>query len=36
MQTNEQESLQIYLQQISQIPLISVQDEIDLAKEIKK
>ena len=36
MQNTEQESLQIYLQQISQIPLITVQDEIDLAAEIKK
>jgi len=36
MQNSEQESLQIYLQQISQIPLITVQDEIDLAAEIKK
>ena len=36
MQYSEQESLQIYLQQISQIPLITVQDEIDLAAEIKK
>ncbi len=36
MQSNEQESLQIYLQQISQIPLITVQDEIELAAEISK
>ena len=35
MQNHEQESLQIYLQQISEIPLISVQDEIDLASKIK-
>ncbi|MBP51973.1 MAG: RNA polymerase subunit sigma [Opitutae bacterium] len=35
MQNHEQESLQIYLQQISEIPLISVQDEIDLAAKIK-
>lgn len=35
MQENEQESLQIYLQQIAQIPLITVQDEIDLAAEIQ-
>ena len=35
MQESEQESLQIYLQQIAQIPLITVQDEIDLAAEIQ-
>ncbi len=34
MQTQEKESLDIYIQQISKIPLISVQDEIDLAKKI--
>ena len=36
MQTSEQESLQIYLQQISQIPLITPKEEIELAAEIKK
>lgn len=35
MQNHEQESLQIYLQQIAEIPLISVQDEVDLAAKIK-
>ena len=35
MQTSEQESLQIYLQQISQIPLITPKEEIELAAEIK-
>ena len=35
MQNSEQESLQIYLQQISKIPLINVQEEIELAAEIK-
>ncbi len=36
MQNPEQESLNIYLQQISVIPLISVQEEIELAELIKK
>jgi RNA polymerase primary sigma factor len=36
MQNPEQESLNIYLQQISAIPLITVQDEIELAKLIQK
>lgn len=36
MQTSEQESLQIYLQQIAQIPLITPKEEIELAAEIKK
>jgi RNA polymerase primary sigma factor len=36
MQNDEQESLDIYLRQISAIPLITVQDEIDLAALIKK
>jgi RNA polymerase primary sigma factor len=36
MQNQEQESLNIYLQQISNIPLISVQEEIELAGKIKK
>ncbi len=36
MQTSEQESLQIYLQQISQSPLITPKEEIELAAEIKK
>ncbi len=35
MQNQEQESLNIYLQQISTIPLITVQEEIDLAAKIK-
>ncbi len=35
MQTSEKESLQIYLQQISQIPLITPKEEIELAAEIK-
>jgi len=36
MQAQEKESLNIYIQQISKIPLISVQDEIDLAKKISR
>ena len=36
MQSQEKESLDIYIRQISKIPLISVQDEIDLAKRISK
>ena len=36
MQIYEENSFQIYLQQISEIPLISVQEEIDLAGKIKK
>ena len=36
MQNPEQESLNIYLQQISSIPLISVQEEIELSEKIKK
>ncbi|MEC8865052.1 MAG: sigma-70 factor domain-containing protein, partial [Verrucomicrobiota bacterium] len=36
MQSQEKESLDIYIRQISKIPLISVQDEIDLAKRINK
>ena len=36
MQNPEQESLNIYLQQISVIPLITVQEEIELADLIKK
>lgn len=36
MQNPEQESLNIYLQQISTIPLITVQDEIELAELIQK
>ena len=36
MQNPEQESLNIYLQQISSIPLITVQDEIELAELIQK
>ena len=36
MQNPEQESLNIYLQQISAIPLITVQDEIQLAELIQK
>ena len=36
MQHPEQESLNIYLQQISAIPLITVQDEIELAELIQK
>ena len=36
MQNPEQESLNIYLQQISAIPLITVQDEIELAELIQK
>ena len=35
MQNQEQESLNIYLQQISSIPLITVQEEIELAEKIK-
>ena len=35
MQKQEQESLNIYLRQISTIPLISVKEEIELAKKIK-
>ena len=35
MQKQEQESLNIYLQQISAIPLISVKEEIELAEKIK-
>lgn len=35
MQNPEQESLNIYLQQISSIPLISVQEEIELSEKIK-
>jgi RNA polymerase primary sigma factor len=35
MQNDEQESLGIYLRQISAIPLISVQEEIELADRIK-
>ena len=35
MQNDEQESLSIYLRQISTIPLISVQEEIELADRIK-
>ena len=36
MQNQEQESLNIYLQQISSIPLITVQEEIELAEKIKQ
>ena len=36
MQNPEQESLNIYLQQISVVPLITVQEEIELADLIKK
>ena len=36
MQSQEKESLDFYIRQISKIPLISVQDEIDLAKRISK
>lgn len=36
MQAQEKESLDIYIQQISKIPLITVQDEIDLAKKISR
>ena len=36
MQNPEQESLNIYLQQISVIPLITVQEEIELAGLIQK
>ena len=36
MQNPEQESLNIYLQQISIVPLITVQEEIELADLIKK
>ena len=35
MQNQEQESLNIYLQQISSIPLITVQEEIELAEKNK-
>ena len=35
MQNDEQESLDIYLRQISAIPLITVQEEIELAALIK-
>ena len=35
MQNPEQESLNIYLKQISSIPLISVQEEIELSDKIK-
>ena len=35
MQNDEQESLDIYLRQISTIPLITVQEEIELADRIK-
>ena len=35
MQNDEQESLDIYLRQISAIPLITVQEEIELADRIK-
>ena len=36
MQSQEKESLDIYIRQISKIPLIFVQDEVDLAKRISK
>ena len=36
MQNQEQESLNIYLEQITAIPLISVEEEIELAARIKK
>lgn len=36
MQSQEQESLNIYLQQISGIPLITVKEEVELADLIKK
>ena len=36
MEKSEQSSLDIYLKQISVIPLITVQEEIDLAKKISK
>jgi RNA polymerase primary sigma factor len=36
MQSQEQESLNIYLQQISVIPLITVKEEVELADLIKK
>ena len=35
-QAPEQSSLDIYMQQISDIPLLTVQDEIDLAARIAK
>ena len=35
MQNDEQESLGIYLRQISTIPLITVKEEIELADRIK-
>ena len=35
MQNQEQSSLNIYLKQISAIPLISVEEEIELAARIK-
>ena len=35
-QNSEQSSLDIYLKQISEIPLISVEEEIELAKKISK
>ena len=34
--SSEQSSLDIYLKQISKIPLISVQEEIELAEKIAK
>jgi RNA polymerase primary sigma factor len=36
VEKSEQSSLDIYLKQISVIPLITVQEEIDLAKKISK
>ena len=36
MQNDEQESLDIYLRQISTVPLITVKEEIELADRIKK
>lgn len=36
MQNDEQESLDIYLRQISTVPLITVKEEIELADQIKK
>ena len=35
MQKEEQDSLDIYIKQISQIPLITVEEEIALAKKIE-
>lgn len=36
MQNDEQESLNIYLRQISTVPLLTVEEEIELASRIKK